>query len=114
MGNLCVDRFVNDVSNTDHGYIKVQPVCPTVQLNASSIDNSVDGSMGMNIYWLAKPPFSIASIYGRIPAATPNMFLLPASMQQIVLFSEPRATRQVHPWYRPRIGGPFSFNNRYW
>lgn len=89
------------ISLTRH--IKVQPASHNV---AECIDNGVDGSMGMNIYWLAKPPLRIASIYRRIPASTPNMLVLPASMQQIVLFSGPRATSQVHPWYRC----PFQFS----
>lgn len=100
--NLCL---MNDFFNTAHQ----SATCVSHNV-AECIDNGVDGSMGMNIYWLAKPPLRIASIYRRIPASTPNMLVLPASMQQIVLFSGPRATSQVHPWYRC----PFQFSQSIW
>lgn len=103
----CVDRLMNDFFNTVHQ----SATCVSHNVAECIVYRQwcIDGSMGMNIYWLAKLPLGIASIYGRIPAATPNMLVLPASMQQIVLFSGPRATSQVHP----RIVVLFNFHSRY-
>lgn len=113
--DLCLTRHVNGLFNfcRDTSVATVQPACPTMQLNASSIDNTsepFDGDEYLLIGGMGRP-LRIVSRYRCVPAAAPNTSRSTCEYAPNYPCSEWHVSPDRYPPDTNRVMGASNFRN---